>query len=383
MSDRLRILYVTPHWPMAPAYGAQERVLNLAKLMGQFGSVSFVIVASGTEDEETTRRSYEEFKVHRVIRPLPVKAGSFLNQCQHRLRHELDPSYLATDPYAASKGDRAAMRTLIRQHDVVWVYNVKTANTCRIVRWPRTVLDVDDIPSRFYYLASQNADDSFRRLCDLRMSHIWRRRERLLKQRFDGLIVCSEDDRSYLGEDSDAHVIPNGFNPMPVCRRILPDSPRIGFIGTLEWGPNEDGLRWFASQVWPLIRNRFPTVQLRLVGRGSDVHAPTLGSGIVGLLEIAEAYAEAVQDGRRPRRSVLFAAWDAEERGLLGAWYHTERPYAPLEDIAAVLNMDMIGRNEEVPEDGGGRFRGLEVQTGDSNANAVRISECKPQARAL
>ncbi len=32
------------------------------------------------------------------------------------------------------------------------------------------------------------------------------------------------------------------------------------------------------------------------------------GSGIVGLLEIAEAYAEAVRDGRRPRRSVLFAA---------------------------------------------------------------------------
>ena len=35
--------------------------------------------------------------------------------------------------------------------------------------------------------------------------------------------------------------------------------------------------------------------------------------------------------------------------------------------------MDMIGRNEEVPEDGGRRFRGLEVQTGDSNANAINI----------
>ena len=75
----------------------------------------------------------------------------------------------------------------------------------------------------------------------------------------------------------------------------------------------------------------------------------------------------------RPRRSVLFAAWDAEERGLLGAWYHTERPYAPLDNVVAVLNMDMIGRNEEVPEDGGRRFRGLEVQTGESNVNAINI----------
>jgi Zn-dependent M28 family amino/carboxypeptidase len=41
----------------------------------------------------------------------------------------------------------------------------------------------------------------------------------------------------------------------------------------------------------------------------------------------------------------------------------------------AVLNMDMIGRNEEVPEGSGGsgRFRGLAVQTAESNDNAVNI----------
>ena len=108
---------------------------------------------------------------------------------------------------------------------------------------------------------------------------------------------------------------------------------------------------------------------------GADVFngADDDGSGIVGLLEIAEAYSEAARDGQRPRRTVMFAAWDAEERGLLGAWYHAERPRFALEDIAAVLNMDMIGRNEEVPEDGGSRFRGLEVQTAESNANAINI----------
>jgi len=33
----------------------------------------------------------------------------------------------------------------------------------------------------------------------------------------------------------------------------------------------------------------------------------------------------------------------------------------------------MIGRNEEVPENGGGRFRGLPVQTSESNANTVTL----------
>lgn len=104
------------------------------------------------------------------------------------------------------------------------------------------------------------------------------------------------------------------------------------------------------------------------------------GSGTVGLLEIAEAYALAAQAGRRPRRSILFAAFNSEERGLLGAWAYTLQPTVPLDRIVAVLNMDMIGRNEEVPGapgagrgGGGGRFNGLDPQTAESNNNALNI----------
>jgi len=97
------------------------------------------------------------------------------------------------------------------------------------------------------------------------------------------------------------------------------------------------------------------------------------GSGTVALLELAEAYALAAASGNGPRRTVLFAAWDAEERGLLGAWYYTEAPSFPLGNTVGVINMDMIGRNREIPEDGGGRFRGMEPQTAESNANAVNI----------
>ncbi|HYN08181.1 MAG TPA: M28 family peptidase [Vicinamibacterales bacterium] len=107
------------------------------------------------------------------------------------------------------------------------------------------------------------------------------------------------------------------------------------------------------------------------------------GSGTVGLLEIAEAYALAAKAGQRPRRSILFAAFNSEERGLLGAWAYTLQPIAPLDKTVAVLNMDMIGRNEEVPapdpaaaaggRGGNPRFNGLDPQTADSNANALNI----------
>ena len=97
------------------------------------------------------------------------------------------------------------------------------------------------------------------------------------------------------------------------------------------------------------------------------------GSGTVGVMGVAGAYARAIEAGERPRRSVSFAIWDAEERGLLGAWYYTLRPLFPLQSTVAKLNLDMIGRHQEVPEDGGGRFRGLEAQSAESNSNATNI----------
>ena len=88
---------------------------------------------------------------------------------------------------------------------------------------------------------------------------------------------------------------------------------------------------------------------------GADDNA----SGTVAVLDIAEAYVAAAQQGKRPRRTILFAVWGSEERccgPLLGSWAWVEHPLWPLEKTVAALNMDMIGRSEEVPEGGGQRL---------------------------
>jgi hypothetical protein len=128
----------------------------------------------------------------------------------------------------------------------------------------------------------------------------------------------------------------------------------------------------------PQLKNEYVLVSAHFDHDGADGPrvmngADDDGSGTVGLLEIAEAYALAARAGQRPRRSIIFAAWNSEERGLLGAWAYAEDPIVPLDRIVGVLNMDMIGRNEEVQVGGGGRFRGLELQTAESNANATNI----------
>jgi hypothetical protein len=68
------------------------------------------------------------------------------------------------------------------------------------------------------------------------------------------------------------------------------------------------------------------------------------GSGTVGVMEIAEAFAKAAQEGNRPRRSVLFLNVSAEEKGLLGSEYYADNPVFPLENTVNNINIDMIGR---------------------------------------
>lgn len=71
------------------------------------------------------------------------------------------------------------------------------------------------------------------------------------------------------------------------------------------------------------------------------------GSGTVGVLELARAFAQAKKDGNGPRRTILFLAFAAEEKGLLGSNYYSQNPIFPLENTVTCLNMDMIGRIDD------------------------------------
>jgi Zn-dependent M28 family amino/carboxypeptidase len=73
------------------------------------------------------------------------------------------------------------------------------------------------------------------------------------------------------------------------------------------------------------------------VHNGADDNA----SGTSTLLEVARRL---VEDSSEARRSIIFIAFTAEERGLLGSKYYVRHPRWPLEQTVAMLNMDMVGR---------------------------------------
>jgi Zn-dependent M28 family amino/carboxypeptidase len=72
------------------------------------------------------------------------------------------------------------------------------------------------------------------------------------------------------------------------------------------------------------------------------VHAGADDNASVTAADLAAARAFVKQPGKR---SVLFINHGSEERGLIGSRYHAAHPVVPLTQIVAVLNGDMIGRN--------------------------------------
>jgi hypothetical protein len=76
------------------------------------------------------------------------------------------------------------------------------------------------------------------------------------------------------------------------------------------------------------------------VHHGADDNA----SGVAGVLDLARRFAARPEPAQR---SIYFVAFGAEEVGVLGSSYLVKNPPRPLERIAAMLNLDMIGRLRE------------------------------------
>ncbi|MEM8884754.1 MAG: M20/M25/M40 family metallo-hydrolase [Planctomycetota bacterium] len=116
-----------------------------------------------------------------------------------------------------------------------------------------------------------------------------------------------------------------------VCARLVAGSPQR-LDGVLVVGAHHDHLgrgRWGSLERDPKRRGE--------IHNGADDNA----SGTAGVLEVAR-YLASKRD--ELRRDILFLTFTGEERGLVGSRYWCENPTVPLQELIAMINMDMIGR---------------------------------------
>ncbi len=159
--------------------------------------------------------------------------------------------------------------------DAVVAFSAGVAPYAFLVPARRRVLDLCDLDSRKwldYADASRGPRRWLYRLEGRRLAE----RERLWLGAFDATILITHAEADPLlggAFDHRIHVVENGVDlperqPCPRESRASSSSPpTVGFVGQMDYRPNIDAVRWFASACWPAIRRAMPNAVFRIVGR--------------------------------------------------------------------------------------------------------------------
>lgn len=114
--------------------------------------------------------------------------------------------------------------------------------------------------------------------------------------KYDLLVPITERDGNRLnklGNTKPQHVSQTGIDTsvlVPNAKHL--EHPSLFHLGSLEWPPNQEGLIWFLDKCWPIIHEKYPTLQFYVAGRNAPLwlenklKAPNVN--FVG--EVADAY---------------------------------------------------------------------------------------------
>jgi polysaccharide biosynthesis protein PslH len=107
----------------------------------------------------------------------------------------------------------------------------------------------------------------------LYLNHLARtleRYERKAASLFDGIAAITRKDAAFFKSLTAVPVIdlPFGIEPAELTTDAgTAKWPGLYHIGSMNWMPNEEGIRWFLDEVWPLLKKQIPGLSLTLAGR--------------------------------------------------------------------------------------------------------------------
>jgi glycosyltransferase involved in cell wall biosynthesis len=162
-----------------------------------------------------------------------------------------------------------------RRYDLAVIEHFWCAPYCRQLQplAGRVVLDLHNVESVFYNRCARSepwpASIALRRF-----SRACAAAERRWFPRFSMLLVTSDEDACRVREICPgvrAHVYPNTI-PL-VAQPGLPEEPALIFSGNLQYRPNISAVRFFRTRIWPLLRDRWPELVWRLVGKNPQAVA--------------------------------------------------------------------------------------------------------------
>ena len=263
MEKNLKILYVTPTLYVPPHTGCMIRTMNIAAQLQNCGQLTMLAVSRDFNDD-SVKMAKKEFENFHLVK---LRDYSEFGNIRGRFLKKFHMHWPWSKGTQANDEGQKLFRELVVRHDIVWFHTLGAAFPFCFKELPNSVMDLDDLNHCKYTLRSRQDKTLRLRMSATVQSIKWKKHEFEALKLYDKTIVCSHADKDLLGGLDNIHVLPNGFTkPQTKPKWQKPDLLRLGFIGTLSYGPNRDGLIWFRDNVWPVIRKHKPDMTLRIVG---------------------------------------------------------------------------------------------------------------------
>ena len=170
----------------------------------------------------------------------------------------------------------------------------------------RRVLDMCDVDSEKWSDYARGLRFPASALCR-REARRLRDYERTCLEAFDATIFITEQERHILEpsvgnggrtlrvwRNDRLHVIPNGVRLADRVRASrAPAEPVVGFLGSMDYRPNVEGICWFVRRVWPEVVRYVPRARLLIIGRNPTARVRRLSrsTGVRVTGEVADVHA--------------------------------------------------------------------------------------------
>lgn len=126
------------------------------------------------------------------------------------------------------------------------------------------------------------------------MSKRLKKEEQRLLTEFDLVVPISDVDKAWFEVNGakEVFVSSTGVNDFSMHNRV--DEPKVGFLGSLDWEPNVEGVHWFVKNVWPMIYSHNSKAKLNIAGRNCPNSIKELhdieGVNVIGEVEDAKSF---------------------------------------------------------------------------------------------
>jgi|WetSurMetagenome_2_1015567.scaffolds.fasta_scaffold00647_18 polysaccharide biosynthesis protein PslH len=275
MKNKMRVLVLTtkPPWPEHDGGAiASSRIISGLSFNGAEVHLLSLTTpkhpATGTPETATKNnlRSYSECFVDTTIRKLQLIKNLFLSNTPYDLQRF----------YSDDAMERIRELCLSVPFDIIQceglVFSLYVSGI-RHSTGARVILRAHNLEHRIRRMMARREKNIFKKLYLLNLSGRIKRVESSCLRLFDAIVAISEPDAEwFMGLEGKAPVFtsPTGIGITGNQYKTKTSENNVGFIGSLDWSPNIDGLIWFIKEVWPSVVNAVPQACLHIAGRNAD-----------------------------------------------------------------------------------------------------------------